>query len=186
MSKRGCPNPQKLRRFRPENRNKLMIQRPSLFETCRTIRAEAWLSFFQLRDFHFVVNRGNSTLKKLLRWVGSLSNAERSNIRSMTILFLGKLHLGWVLFLNELVELLPLNVTIHLQAALECNIQNFQNMRATWVLLKPKARVPQIAQAYWADYTTNERKFSDFRRRAFESEGFMWPCAAILRFQNEV
>lgn len=185
-SNRGCPNPQKLPHFRPEKRNNLMIQQPTLFKTCRTIRAEALLSFFQLRDFHFVVNRGIITLKKLLRWVGSLSNAERSNIRSMTVLFLGKFHMGWVLFLNELVELLPPKVMIHLEAALDCNIQNFQTMKATWILLKPKARVLKFERVHKVDYTTNERTFSDCRRQAFEIEGSIWPCAATLRFKNKV
>lgn len=185
-SNRGDPNPQKLRQFRPEKRNNLMIQQPGLFQTCRTIRAEALLSFFQLRDFHFVVNGGIFTLKKLLRWIDSLNNTERSNIRSMTVLFLGGFHMGWVLFLNELVELLPPKVMIRLEAALDCNIQKFQRMKATWVLLKPKARVLKSERVHKADYTTNERRFSNRTRQVFESEGSIWPCATTLRFKNEV
>ena len=169
-SNRGCPNP------RPENRNKLMIQQQFELRLCS--------HSFSCEIFTLSSTGALSHSKKLLRWVGFLSNAERSNIRSMTVLFLGKFSMGWVLFLNELVEVLPPKVMVHFEAALDCNIQNFQNMKATWVLLKPKARRLKSERVHKADYTTNERRFSNCRRQAFESEGSIWPCAATLRFKN--
>ena len=181
---RGCPNGQKIRHFRPQKRNRLMVQQPSIFVTCKAIRAEGLRLFYQLRHFHFVVNDGILTLKMLLRWFHSLNTTERFNIRRLTVVFLETFHMEWVLFLTDLTELLPPRAVVGFHAALKCDIQKFQLIKATWDVLKPKARVPEFERVDRTSIPT-QAKFSMYVRQAFESEGFLWPSAAFLLFKDE-
>ena len=182
---RDRPNPQKLQVFRPEKRNRLIIQQPSIFVTCKTIRAEGLPVFFQLRYFHFVVNEGMLTLKMLLRWIGSLSTAERSNIRTLEIVFLETFHMEWVMFLNDLIEPLRPDAGIWLNTALTCDAQKFQAIKATWDVLKPKARKLNFHKSIGWSSSPNAKFSGCCTMQAFESEGPIWPVAATLTFEDQ-
>ena len=124
-------------------RNQRMIVQPGLCQVSRSVRSEALPLFFQLREFHILVERGSDTLKMLQQWLRRLAPASLQNLRHLRITFRQTFKLTWIVYLGYYLRKLPSETLLHLHAMGTRDRQKFVDIAASYKKLN-SGKIPRV------------------------------------------
>ena len=117
------------------DKNASMIQQPNLLRSCSLVQAEALSYFFELRDFHIIIDNrcrvclGERTLKALVRWLKRSNVVARVSMQELQVTFKGRFDKLWVLYVDYLLKRLPYSTAIRLQFM---DIRDFSKIHNIW------------------------------------------------------
>ena len=137
-------------------RNRLMIAQPGLFRSCGAIRAESLDVFYQLREFHILIENGSQSLKALQRWLRRMDVHGRLNIQHLRVTFKEKFDTMYVIYIEYIVKRLSEKALIVFHAGNYFNWRTRQacrwdsrilrEIRATYAQIN-SGRVPELQES---------------------------------------